>query len=299
VAALLMARVRLHRLVISNITANELHDVLILAGAALVVLPIMPDRFMGPYHAINPYALWRIVVLMLAISAAGHVAMRVLGVRYGLPLTGLVSGFVSSAMSVSAMGHHARSQPSLLPGAVAGAMLSTMVTSVQMAILLGAISPATLSVMALPLLCAGITAGLYALGSMLRHGSADTIEQVADDSTFGLLTAVSLAAIIGAVLMASAAIYNLVGLQGLVFTSTLTGLADAHAPGIAVATLVAGGKIEPMAAVLPILAAMSSNTLTKVILAWSAGGRRFLWQTAPGLLLSLCAAWLALPSRYG
>jgi hypothetical protein len=122
VAALLMARVRLHWLVISNITANELHDVLILAGAALVVLPIMPDRFMGPYHAINPYALWRIVVLMLAISAAGHVTMRVLGVRYGLPLTGLVSGFVSSAMSVSAMGHHARSQPSLLPGAVAGAI---------------------------------------------------------------------------------------------------------------------------------------------------------------------------------
>ena len=79
VAVLLAARSPLHRFVRSTLTEDELKDALIFAGATLVVLPLVPDRPMGPYGALNPHSIWILVILVMAISAAGYVAVRMLG----------------------------------------------------------------------------------------------------------------------------------------------------------------------------------------------------------------------------
>jgi uncharacterized membrane protein (DUF4010 family) len=44
VTALLTSRLRLHRFVREAVTPEELRDVLLLGAAALVVLPLMPNR---------------------------------------------------------------------------------------------------------------------------------------------------------------------------------------------------------------------------------------------------------------
>ena len=46
------------------LTEEELIDALIFAAAVLVVLPLTPDRYMGPFAAINPRVIWKIVILM-------------------------------------------------------------------------------------------------------------------------------------------------------------------------------------------------------------------------------------------
>jgi uncharacterized membrane protein (DUF4010 family) len=101
VAILLASRRRLHRFIRGALTEQEVHDVLLFAAAALVVLPLAPDRPVGPYGSLNPRTLWRLVVLLLGIQGAGHVAVRALGARVGLPLAGLASGFVSSAAALA------------------------------------------------------------------------------------------------------------------------------------------------------------------------------------------------------
>ncbi|MDP1535289.1 MAG: MgtC/SapB family protein, partial [Rubrivivax sp.] len=126
VAILLAARDYMHHFVRRVLTAQELNDALVLAAATLVVLPLIPDRHIGPYNAINPHTAWTIVVLMLAIGAAGHVALRTLGPRYGLAAAGLASGFVSSTATIGSMGERASREPALLAPAVAGAVLSTV-----------------------------------------------------------------------------------------------------------------------------------------------------------------------------
>jgi uncharacterized membrane protein (DUF4010 family) len=88
VTILLTAREEIHRFVRKAISDVELDDLLILAAAALVVLPLLPDRYVGPFDAVNPRTVWRIVVLIMAIQAAGYVAVRLLGPRFGLPLAG-------------------------------------------------------------------------------------------------------------------------------------------------------------------------------------------------------------------
>ena len=155
VTILLASRGWLHTFVRRVITEDELHDALIFAAAAFVILPLAPNREVGPYGVLNPFTIWRLAVVVMGISAAGYIAQRSLGPKVGLPLAGLASGFVSSAATVGAMGQRASRDPSLMAPAVAGAVLSTVSTVIQMVIVVGATSPATLREIAIPLAFAG------------------------------------------------------------------------------------------------------------------------------------------------
>jgi uncharacterized membrane protein (DUF4010 family) len=168
VAIILASRSRLHRFVRSVVTETELNDALVLIAAVLVVLPLMPDRYLGPFYAINPRMIWRIVLLMISISATGYILVRVLGARLGLPLAGLFSGFFSSAATIASMGSRAREQPTLSRPAVAGAVLSTIATIAELCAVLGATSRSVLAILAIPLITAGIVACIYAALFTLR-----------------------------------------------------------------------------------------------------------------------------------
>jgi uncharacterized membrane protein (DUF4010 family) len=168
VAVLLAARSRLHRFVRLALTEDELKDALIFAGATLVVLPLVPDRAMGPYGALNPHSIWILVILVMAISAAGYLAVRMLGARFGLPIAGLASGFISSTATIGAMGARAARTTDLLAAAVAGAVLSTVATIVQMALVVAATSTTTLRTLSVPLICAGLTALVYGTAFTVR-----------------------------------------------------------------------------------------------------------------------------------
>src|SRR5215212_2589384 len=161
VAVLLAARSALHRFVRSVLTDDELRDLLIFAAAALVVLPLLPDKPIGPYGALNLRTVWTIVILVMAVSALGYVAVRLVGPRYGLPLAGLASGFVSSSATIAAMGTRVTHEPELMKPAVAGAVLSSVATVVQLAILIAATNMATLQALWPPLVFSGAAAVLY------------------------------------------------------------------------------------------------------------------------------------------
>jgi hypothetical protein len=54
ITIILAARDPLHRFVGQMVTADEVADVLLISGATLIVLPMLPDRPMGPFAALNP-----------------------------------------------------------------------------------------------------------------------------------------------------------------------------------------------------------------------------------------------------
>ena len=69
VALILALKSRLHAFTREVLTAQELHDGLLLIAAALIVLPLLPDRTVDAWHVFNPHQLWRLVVLVMAIIA--------------------------------------------------------------------------------------------------------------------------------------------------------------------------------------------------------------------------------------
>ena len=291
VAGLLTARTAIHRFVRSVLTEEEVRDGLIFAGATLVVLPLLPDKAMGPYGALNPRTIWIVVVLVMAVSALGYIAVRLMGARFGLPLAGLASGFVSSIATIGAMGARAARNGKLLRPAVAGAVLSTVATFVQLVILLAATSTAALMALSVPLACGGVAALLYGgvfTGLALRH----KVEQQDEvGHAFSLRSALLFAALLSVILVASAALEDWFGNAGVLAVAGLAGLADTHSPAISVASLVASDRLGAQDAVVPILAAVTTNTLTKAIFAVTGGGTAFAVRVIPGLILVLAAAW--------
>jgi uncharacterized membrane protein (DUF4010 family) len=292
VAIALRARTGIHHFIRDVLSEQELSDALIFAAAALVVLPLVPDRYIGPFNAINLRIIWRIVILIMSISGAGHIAVRLLGPRFGLPLAGLASGFVSSVATIAAMAEQARKHPQLSRPAVAGAVLSAIATVMQLGVVLSATNWQTFSVLKIPLIAAGLTAtaygGLLAFTN-LRHEAPDSMQV---GRAFSLKTSLVFGGTIALVQFASAALGAKFGQSGVLAAAAVAGFADAHAPAVSVASLVSSGRLSPQESILPILAGLTTNTITKAFVAVSSGGRRFGLQIIPGLILVILAAWL-------
>jgi uncharacterized membrane protein (DUF4010 family) len=289
---LLTTRTILHRFVSTVLSETELNDALIIAAAALVLLPLAPDQYMGPFNALNPRTIWKIVILIMSISATGYISLRVMGPRIGLPITGLASGFVSSAATISSMGVRAAKESSLLWGAVAGAVLSTVATVIQMTVVLAATNQATLSVLWLSLACAGVTAAVYGVLFTivaLRQKVPDVVDL---GQPVSIKTALLFAATVSIVMLLAAALQQWLGKNGVIAAAAIAGFADTHSAAVAVASLVAAGKISVNEAVLPILASLTTNTITKVVLAALSGNWRFVSAIIPGLILVILAAWI-------
>jgi len=291
VAAVLYSRERLHRFVRSSLTEAELRDALIFAAATLVVLPLLPDEPLDPYGVLNLRKIWIVVILIMAISGAGYIAVRLLGVRYGLPLSGFAAGFVSSSATIGAMASRVKDTPGLLRPAAAGAVLSTVATIVQLALLLAAVNTTVLEALAIPLALSGLAAllygGLFTLWA-LKHSSQDNEKP---GRAFSPATALALAATLAVILVASAALQSWLGETGLVIATAVAGFADAHSAAVSAAQLTSAQRISADEAVLPVLAAFSTNTVTKMVLAFTGGNRSFALSVVPGLVLVAAAAW--------
>jgi uncharacterized membrane protein (DUF4010 family) len=291
IAILLNARMELHRFARSVLSEDEIRDALTFAAATLIVLPILPNQQMGPFGALNPHAIWIIVILVMAIGSLGHIAVRLLGTRFGLPISGFASGFISGTATIAAMGARVAKEPGLLLPAAAGAVLSSIGTIVQLVVVLAATNTEVLRAVVVPLAFAGAAADFYGIAFALlvwRQSSGSVDER---GQAFSPMAAAMFAAMLTVVLLVSRAMNEWLGASGVAATAAVAGLASVDPAAISVATLAGAGKIIPTDAAFPILIALTTNTITKAILAITAGGLGFALRVFPGLVLVVVAAW--------
>jgi uncharacterized membrane protein (DUF4010 family) len=291
VTLLLAERGRLHRLVRDTLSDQELHDGLLVAAAALIVLPLVPDEGLGPHDALNPFTVWRLVVIVMAISGLGYVALRVLGPKKGLPVAGLIGGFVSSTATVAAMAGRARATPAARRPAVAGAVLSTVASLIVTAMVVAAVSVPVLRAIAPALVPAGVAAIAFGGVSLARVARAHDEAPLELGRAFDLKLPLILALVVSATLVLADVLNEQFGSSGLALATALTGFADAHAAAITAATLVAAGRLDVADAVVPILVALTTNSVTKAVLAAGIGGWAYARRVVLGLVLVLAAAW--------
>ncbi len=271
----------------SVLSEQELRDALLFCVAAAVVLPLIPNAPLDPLGVFNPFVLWRLVVLVMGMSGAGYVAQRLIGPRYGLSLAGFGSGFVSSSATIAAMGARARADAELLHPAAAGAAASTVATFVQLAILVGAASPSLLVTLAWPIGAGAIVALLFAV--VLTWQARRAKAEPSTGRAFRLSTALLFAVLVTVVAFVSALAQRFLGAAGAVVTAALAGLADAHAAAAAVASV--ADQLGQTGAMLGVLLALSSNSLTKMVLAVTSGPRPFAVRIVLGQVLVLIATW--------
>ena len=291
VAIILAARTKVHDWIRNVLTDEEVRDGLLLAGAALVVLPLLPEEPIDPWGVVDLRKLWTLAVLVMAINGLGYIAMRALGAKVGLALAGLFSGFVSSTATIGAMGARTKAHPDLHRSAVAGAAASSIATVVQLAIVVGLVSMPTLQALWPSLTLAGLAAVAYAGFFTLRSFRETSESDLPAGRPFSPKTALLFVLVVGAALAVSTLLTSWLGDRGLLLAAAVSGFGDAHAAAISAASLAAGGKAEVPIATIAVLVGFSTNALSKAIVAFSLGDRRFAFELLPGLVLMVVAAW--------
>jgi uncharacterized membrane protein (DUF4010 family) len=290
IALLLAARTRLHDFARAWLTDREVYDAILLAGAALIVLPLLPDRAVDPLGAINPHLVWRLTVIVMLVNAAGYVALRLLGPGWGLPVAGLFGGFVSSVATIAAMGRRSREDLEQLHGALAGAALSSVGTVLQLALVIGATQPAMLGRMALPLSGMGMIAGLAGLLLSRRHLGA-AVAHLPEGRAFDPRHAVLFAGVLAGMLLAIALLGRTFGAGGVLGGAILGGFLDTHSAAASVTALAVRGALAPQDAVVAIALAITANAVTKLVSA-ATGGRTYFLRLAPSIVAMVAALWL-------
>ncbi len=289
-STLLAFRARLHGLARKLFTDRELQNALVFGVSALLILPLLPDRPVDPFGAISPFDVWKLVVVMMGVGAAGALAQKLVRPRVGLALAGLVSGFVSSAATVAAMGRLASREPRVLAAAVSGATASSVATFVQLALLLAASGTALLRPLAVSLSAGGLTA-LIVAAVFARHAARTEAPPVRSGAAFRLGDAVLFAGLVTLVSLVATVVQRRFGGAGLLVAAAVSGLADAHAFAGSTGALVARSAVPPEAAALAVLVATSSNAVTKVVLAATSGSRAYLLRVLAGQVAVLGSTW--------
>ena len=219
VTIILASRTKVHDWINNVLTDEEIRDGLVLLAAALVILPLLPEKPIDPWGVFDLRKLWTLAVLVMAINGLGYIAVRALGAKVGLALAGLFSGFVSSTATIGAMGSRAKTRAELRGGAVAGAAASSVATVVQLGIVVGLVSIPTLKILVPSLLLSGLAALGYAALFTLRSVRETTEADITPGRPFSPKTALLFVLIVGAALAVSTALTTWLGDNGLLLST--------------------------------------------------------------------------------
>jgi uncharacterized membrane protein (DUF4010 family) len=278
-----------------NLTRLDLVSILQFAVLSFVILPILPNQDYGPYHALNPYQIWWMVVLISGLSLAGYAALRIAGQRHGTLLTGLFGGIASSTATTLAFSRHGRNSPQLVSMAALVILLANWVVLIRLTLLVALLAPGLLRPM-LTLLGGGALAGLVVLYLAWRRlddqHSAPVLEM---NNPTEIRAALSFGLLYAAVLFAAAWLSDWVGSQGVYAVALVSGLTDVDAITLSSLRLFNLGNLQIDQTANTILLAVLSNIVFKSGLTAVIGGSALARQVLPGMAAvagGLILGWL-------
>ncbi len=256
-----------------QLSRDELLAVFKLGLLSVVVLPVLPDRGLGPWGALNPYAVWWLVVLIAGISFLGYAATKAVGPGRGVPLTGGLGGLASSTATTLSLARMARRRPAISALLASGTALAAAVMFPRLALEVAVVNPALLAELA-PALTAVTGIALVGAGILWWRSSgaaADKPLGLKNPCEIGL--ALQFGALLALMMLLAEAARQWFGDRGILVLAAVAGLADVDAIALSVARMARNGLDERLASGAILLAA-GSNTVVKVFLAALLGNAR-------------------------
>lgn len=289
-AGVLALKTRLHHFATDWLSEAELHDGLLLAALALVLLPLLPTEPIAWLGHLSPRRVLMLVLVILLMQAASHLGQRLLGARAGVPMTGLLGGFVSSTATISALGSQARSGEVPLRLAWCGGVLSTAATWLQAWLIGGVLAPGHVAEMAGLAMVGAAVPALIGLALWRRQAVGELVRTRVDGPVLRLKEALQVSAllVVGAMLVQWA---HARSDAGLLIGVGIAAIADAHAPVAALWGMRDAGGLSANELLHGTLVAISVNAGTRTIAAWAAGGARYAAGIGAALGLSLAVVW--------
>lgn len=286
---------------ISKIDQDDLYAGLKLLIASFIVLPLLPDRTIDPWDAVNPYKAWWLVILISGTSLLGYVAVRILGTARGFALTGFFGGLVSSTAVTLAFARRSREEPdgaALGAPLASGVLLAWGVMFTRILVLVAVVHSPLLGSLWLPVGAMALACLAFALVPMLRRRRGAAPPPTPDvplKNPFSLTAATKFALLFTAVLLVVRLAEEYAPAQGVYAIAALAGLTDVDAITLSMADAARRGGPGGTAVVAIVIAALA-NTFVKAGMVVTLGApslrARVLWGTGAVLVAGGVAAFV-------
>jgi uncharacterized membrane protein (DUF4010 family) len=286
-AVLLASRRQMHGW-LQQIKEPELRSALILLAMTFIALPVVPDDPIGPFGGVNPREIWLIAIVLAGVSFLGYLAVRYFGMRHGVLIAAAAGGLVSSTAVTAANARRAAAGEGA-PVVLASGVAIASAVSFGRVIAIVAVLKATLLPFVLPPLAAAIIVATgYALISVYWRPHKDGKTQAAKfRNPFGFWSVVGFAILLALIVLIGRELGEWLGATGAIIGAFALGLADVDAITVSM-TRLAPQPLSPQLASLAILAAVLSNTLSKIAIGVAVGRGAFALH-----IVVMCAGCLA------
>jgi uncharacterized membrane protein (DUF4010 family) len=300
---LLALREQLHGIV-RNVTWLELRAVLTLLAMTFLLLPILPNRTIDPWDALNPSEIWLLAILIAAVSFVGYILVRITGDWVGIGLASVTGGLTSSTATTIALARMNRENPSTATLLAGGVLIAGSTMMFRIIVIVFLVHPALAGRLAPSVAIAGLVCAAAGSLMMIRRGATQESESRPDfglKNPFELGMALKLAALIAIIGLIANIVVTQVGDSGLFTVAGISGLVDVDAVTLSFARM-SGERLAIDSAGLAVLIAITANTLSKTFIATWLGGRPFGARIAVVNVATIAAmfvAWWLLPSGAG
>ena len=223
-----------------HLDRRELIATLQLLLIAAVVLPLLPNRDLGPWSALNPRAIGLLVVLIAGISYVGYFAMRLLGARVGLLATAVLGALVSSTAVTVSFGRMARREQGNFALLGAGISLASGTMALRILVEVSLVNPALLPSLVPPVAVLAVVPLVAAGAIVIRTKSVETSAEVELKNPIELGAALGYGAVFAVLFILIQAMEAWFGNAGVYALSAISGITDVDAVSLSLAQATKG-----------------------------------------------------------
>jgi uncharacterized membrane protein (DUF4010 family) len=263
-AVLLSLKMGVQRFV-GRITEQDVLATLKFAVITAVVLPLLPDRTVGPppLDVLNPQNVWLMVVFISAIGFVGYVLIKLVGTRRGIGLTGLLGGLVSSTAVTLSFTQRSQRHAGLAKAFALAITVSWTMMFARVLAEAAVLSGRLFSELWIPMIGAGGLGLAYCAYLLFFASRQGEDEDVSLKAPFELGPALKFAVAYAAILVVSRGSQMLLGSPGLYLSAAASGIADVDAITLSLARMVDAGTADVGTASKAIVLAAMVNTAVK------------------------------------
>ncbi|MBB3209485.1 uncharacterized membrane protein (DUF4010 family) [Rhodopirellula rubra] len=260
---------------VGAMTDKDLRSVMNLALIGLVILPVLPNETYGPYGVLNPYDIWRMVVLIVGISMVAYVAYKLLGAKVGAILGGVLGGLISSTATTVSYARQTKDAPEISGMAALVILIASTIVNFRVLVEIGIVAPELLKVAAYPISAMLI---LMAIECLVLYVPLRQMEsQPADhDNPAQMKPAIVFGVLYALVLFLVAAAKEMFGNNALYWIAGVSGLTDMDAITLSTAKMFNDHRVDAGTAWRVILVATLSNLFFKATAVAFLGSRKLL-----------------------
>ncbi|MEJ0028337.1 MAG: DUF4010 domain-containing protein [Rhizomicrobium sp.] len=281
---------------VSRLRWSELRAALLLLTMTFVLLPILPDRTVDPWDALNPRQLWLMMVVIAAVSYVGYICVRVAGERAGLIYAAAAGGLVSSTAVTLAYSRLSKKSPASAVALASGVTAAWTVSLLRQSTIAVAIAPAMLVPLAATLGPPAALLAIVALGLYIRAGKHEEPSPLVLADPFELSEVLRFGLLLAVVLLAAKLSGSWTHEMSLVPLAAVSGAVDVDPITLSAAKL-SGAGIAPSYAATVVMVAAGANIVCKSTVALLLGSRVFaaiVLGSAAAAAAVAAAAWFVL-----